>query len=129
MATKKPAPFPPETLAIYDKLVSGIKDLERKGAAMPYTSVNGNMFSFLAGDGSLALRLPAAAKEEFIKKHKTVLREAHGIVMKEYVVVPDKVFKDTKKMAEYFRQSYEYVSSLKSKTTTKPARAKKAPSK
>ena len=38
---------PPENLKLYEKLVAMTPGVERKGAAMPYTSVNGQMFSFL----------------------------------------------------------------------------------
>ena len=45
---------------------------------MPYTSVNGHMFSFLTPDGSLALRLAAPDREAFIERYRTGLHEAHG---------------------------------------------------
>ena len=37
---------------------------------MPYTSLNGHMFSVLHKDGSVALRLPAAEREAFLKKYR-----------------------------------------------------------
>ena len=48
-----------ESLALYERLVATNPEVERKGATMPYTSVNGHMFSFLGKDGGVALRLPA----------------------------------------------------------------------
>jgi len=36
-----------ETLELYDKLIAALPGVERKGATMHYTSLNGNMFSFL----------------------------------------------------------------------------------
>jgi hypothetical protein len=45
MPAKKKRPIPPEKIALYDKVVATISHVERKGAANPYTSVNGNMFS------------------------------------------------------------------------------------
>ena len=42
-----------ERLELYEKLVARLPDVERKGAAMPYTSWNGNMFSFLDKEGKL----------------------------------------------------------------------------
>lgn len=49
MASQKAAlPFPPaEKIALYEKLLATIPGIERKGATMPYTSLNGNMFSFI----------------------------------------------------------------------------------
>lgn len=53
------AEIPPETLALYEALAATCPGLERRGRAMPYTAVNGNMFSFLTPTGTLALRRPA----------------------------------------------------------------------
>jgi len=120
MAVKKEkSNFSPELLASYDKLISSVKGLERKGAAMPYTSVNGHMFSFIAADGSLGLRLPEAERTGFIKKYKTHLCEAHGTVLKEYVVVPDKLFNSAKELTPWFITSHTYVRSLKPKPPKK----------
>jgi hypothetical protein len=49
MAKAKPAPdIAPERLARYDRLIATQPGLQRKGATIPYTSVNGHMCSFLA---------------------------------------------------------------------------------
>lgn len=119
--------IPPQTLTAYDRMVSSIPGAERKGATMPYTSVNGNMYSFIGKDDVIALRLPAEAREAFMKKYKTKLHEANGVVMKEYVPVTAALLKDETSMANYFAQAYEYVNTLKPKATTKKqAAAKKA---
>ena len=77
-----------ETLGFYEALVATRPGLERKGKQMPYTSVNGHMFSFLTPDGTLALRLPDDARDAFLEAHDTTLVEQHGRVMREYVAVP-----------------------------------------
>jgi hypothetical protein len=119
MATKKKnVSIPEEVIALYDKLIAAVPDAERKGATMPYTSVNGNMFSFLTAEGKLALRLSEEDRNELITKHNTGLVEAHGTVLKEYVAVPDGLFADAAQMKKYFQMSYEYTSSLKPKKTT-----------
>jgi hypothetical protein len=41
-------------LALYEKLVATNPKVERKGATMPYTSLNGHMFSLLTRAGWLA---------------------------------------------------------------------------
>ena len=46
------------------------------------------MFSFLDGDGMIALRLSPADRQEFIDRCDASLHEAHGTVMREYVSVP-----------------------------------------
>ena len=72
--------------------------VERKGATMPYTSLNGHMFSYLSKTGTLALRLPAAERDAFIKKYKTKLCEQYGIVQKEYVEAPDSLLENTREL-------------------------------
>ena len=119
MATKKGSSFPASTIALYDKVIGTVKGVQRKGASVPYTSLNGHMFSYLAKDGSLALRLPKDAIQDFLTKFKTKLCEAYGIVQKEYVVVPDSLLKNTAELKKHFAASYEYVASLKPKATKK----------
>lgn len=103
----------------YEEMIDHLDGIERKGASMPYTSLNGHMFSFLAKDGSLALRLPGEEREAFIKKYKTTLCEQHGVVLKEYVVVPEKLWKKNDDLQKYFHLSLEYIKTLKPKPATK----------
>ncbi len=119
MAKAATAAAPADKVELYDQLVATNPSVERKGATMPYTSVNGNMFSYLSKEGKLALRLPADAREEFLKKYKAKLCEAYGVVQKEYVEVPDSVLASTRELKKYFDASLEYVSSLKPKRTAK----------
>jgi hypothetical protein len=114
-----------KTLEWYDKLVATIPSVERKGAAMPYTSLNGHMFSFLTPTGQLALRLPDEARAAFLKKYQAKLCEQHGTVLKEYVEVPATLLKKTAELKEYFDQSHAYVGSLKPKPTTRKKKAGK----
>lgn len=116
MPTKKATSnIPQDKLDLYSKLVQTNPKVELKGATVPYTSHNGHMSSYLEKDGSLGLRLPAAAIEEFLKKYKTTLFVSYGIVKKEFVLVPETLFKDTKKLKPYFDMSFEYVKTLKPK--------------
>jgi hypothetical protein len=109
--------IPPERLAQYERLVATLPGLERRGVTVPYTSVNGHMFSFLTPSGSLALRLPTGDREAFLQQHATTLHEAHGTVMKEYVSVPDALLADTDRLRASFAASFAYVASLKPKPT------------
>jgi hypothetical protein len=117
--------IPADTLQAYERLVATRPGLERKGAAMPYTSLNGHMFSFLTTAGTLALRLPAAERDAFLKKYRTRLCEQHGSVLKEYVEVPAALLKKTQELKQYFDLSYSYASSLKPKPTKKKPAKKK----
>ena len=78
MAKPPARTIPAERLALYERLVDTLPGVERKGATVPYTSVNGHMFSFLTPTGGLALRLPAADREAFLERYATTLHEAHG---------------------------------------------------
>ena len=108
-----------EKLKLYDTLVATNPRVERKGATVPYTSLNGHMFSYLAKSGELALRLPEEAIETFLRKYKTTLCAQYGVVQKEYVMVPDRLLKKTQELKKYFDLSYAYVLSLKPKPAKK----------
>jgi TfoX/Sxy family transcriptional regulator of competence genes len=119
MAAKAECKAPADKLELYERLVRTNPRVERKGAANPYTSLNGHMFSLLGADGTLALRLPEDERKKFLKKYKTRLFEAYGAVMKEYVAVPDSLLAKTKELKKYFDISYAYIETLKPKPTKK----------
>lgn len=122
--SKPSAPSAVPNLEWYEKLVATNPKVERKGATMPYTSLNGHMFSFLTKTGKLALRLPTEERDAFLKTYKTKLCEQYGAVLKEYVEVPDALLKKTQELKKFFDMSYAYVGSLKPKPTQ---RKKKSP--
>ena len=123
MAKSAGASAPIDKVELYEKLIATNPNVERKGATVPYTSVNGNMSSYLSKDGKLALRLPEQKRAEFLTKYKAKLCEAYGKVQPEYVEVPDSVLSSTRELKKYFDASYEYVSSLKPKATAKRKKA------
>jgi hypothetical protein len=112
---------PPPNTELYDKLVATSPEVERKGASVPYTSLNGNMFSYLHSSGLMALRLPPGAREEFLAKYETKLFEAYGIVQKEYVTVPEALLANTEELRGYFQMSHDYAKTLRPKPTKKAA--------
>jgi hypothetical protein len=75
-------------------------------------------------DGRMALRLPSPAREDFLKKYKTILCEQYGVVQKEYVIVPPALLAKTAELKRHFDASYTYVASLKPKATTRPKKSK-----
>jgi hypothetical protein len=109
--------IPAERIADYDRLISTQPGIERKGATMPYTSMNGHMFSFLSPSGSLALRLPAGEREDFIDRYGTSLHQAGGKALKEYVTIPDRLFQATEQLEPWFASSIAYIAGLKPKAT------------
>ena len=102
MAKPAAAAVPADKLALYEKLVATNPKVERLGATVPYTSLNGHMFSYLSKEGKLELRLPAGEREAFLKKYKAKLTEAYGRVQPEYVEVPDSLLASTRELKKYF---------------------------
>ncbi|MFC2037023.1 TfoX/Sxy family protein [Chloroflexota bacterium] len=102
-------------LELYDKVVTTIPEVKRKGKTMPYTFHNGHMFSLFTKEGKLALRLPDDDREAFVKKYGTEPVVQYGAVMKEYVEIPQELLQDTDELKQYFELSYQYIGTLKPK--------------
>lgn len=118
-AKAKKSGVPTDKLELFDKLIAVRPEIERKGANNAYAAVNGNMFLLMQPDGVLAIRLPEEARGEFLKKYKAKLHEAYGVVIKEYVAVPDALVSKTKELQKYVAASYDCTRSLKRKPTKK----------
>ena len=114
-----PQPPPSRAVQLYEALVATCPRIERKGMSSPYTSVNGNMFTVLAADGTLGMRLAAADRDAFTAAYGTGLYQAHGTIMKEYVAVPADLLARTSELAPYLAKSYDYAKNLKPKPTTR----------
>lgn len=108
----------PETLQLYSKLLTAV-GLKQKGKNMPYTSMNGNMYSFVAKEGYVAIRLSEEDKQEFMDKYNAGPAISYGATMRGYVHVPDDVLKNTSELAAYMNKSHEYAMTLKPKPTRK----------
>ena len=123
MMAKSQVEIPQDRLDLYEALIASHAEIDRKGVSMPYTSANGHMFTHLAKDGTMGLRLPGEEREAFLKKYDTTLFVQHGAVMKEYVTVTDQLLEQTEVLQPYLQISFDYVRSLK----PKPTRKKKKP--
>lgn len=110
---------PPDKVELFDKLIASIPEIERKGDTNPYTSCNGHMFTHLTPEGIFSIRLPEKELEPFMKKYKTKLLEIYGIVKKDFVVVPDNLFKKTSELKPYLQMSFNYTKTLKAKPAAK----------
>jgi hypothetical protein len=119
MSAAKKKNIPADKLALYDKLIKTNPKIEMKGAATAYTSLNGHMFTYMNASGTLAIRLPEDEREKFLKKYKTFLFRAYGVVKKEDVKVPDTLLGNTEELQKYLALSYAYVRTLKPKPTAK----------
>ena len=118
---KKKRKSPTDALTVYQSLVEKTPGLELKGAKSRYTSLNGNMFSFLTSEGEMALRLSKDDREDFLDKYENAVCIQYGTVMREYVLVPRSLLGDTRQIAKLFKMSHSYASSLKPKATKRKA--------
>jgi hypothetical protein len=67
---KATSEVPADKLAQCDKIIATVPGVERKGATVRYTSINGHMTSYLSKTGTLSLRPPEAVRKAFLKKYK-----------------------------------------------------------
>ena len=120
MTTKKPSKkkvskIPSDKLALYEKLIATIPELERKGDVHPYTSANGHMFTYLDQTGTMGMLIPKAEVEPFLAKYKTTMFESYGVIKKDWVQVPDALLSKTAELKKYLALSYAQAKSLKPK--------------
>lgn len=104
-----------KNLDAYEELVSNFPDVDRLGKTMPYTSINGHMYSFLTDRGTLGLRLAEEDRMSFMVSFHAELMIQHNRVMKEFVEVPEDIVADVDLMVDWFEKSLEYTTSLKPK--------------
>ena len=99
-------------LKIYDNIVEACNGFERKGKKMIYTSSNGYMFTLLNKAAEIGVRLPKDQAAKFMEAHNTGHYYSYGAKMKDYVLVPESLWKDKNLMVHYFEKSFEYVNGL-----------------
>lgn len=100
-------------LAIYEAMIATQPDIQRKGAANPYTSMNGNMFSFITKEGEIALRLPEDVREAM--GAAPVIQ--YNSVMRGYATVPKSALEDPQELARLFAVCVAYAKTLPAKPT------------
>ena len=82
---------------------------------MPYTSANGHMFSLLNKEGELGFRFSKEVQEKYFKEFNSGYLMSHGAKMQGYVMIPEAMFNDLDKLADYLNESYDYVMTLEPK--------------
>lgn len=118
--SKTPNQVPQDKLELYRKLIDTHPEIDLKGGAkLPYTSLNGHMYTMLSKAGKVGLRMGKEERAAFIEKHDTKLFENYGAVLKEYVEIPDDLLENIKALQPYLAVSYAYVQTLKPKPTKK----------
>ena len=104
-------------LALYKDLVAGFEDLAIKGKATAYTSMNGNMFSFLSPDGVWAFRLSEPDREAYETAFGPSEVIQYNSVMRGYVEVQGSLIEDPNALTNWFAKCVENARSLKPKPT------------
>ncbi|MDG5491782.1 hypothetical protein [Psychroserpens sp. SPM9] len=104
-----------DQLKFYDSIVAQCPDFERKGKKMIYTSANGYMFTLLNKDAEIGIRLSKASQKAFKENYNATEYRSYGAVMRDYVKVPETLYTETQLLVDYFKESYNYVMSLKPK--------------
>ncbi|MEM1285785.1 MAG: hypothetical protein AAGH43_10390 [Pseudomonadota bacterium] len=90
-----------------------------QGKANPYTSMNGNMFSFLSKESEICLRLSDVNQAAYWESHGGEPVMQYGSVMRGYVVLSDAVLDDANLCAKWFAQCIEDANALPAKPTKK----------
>jgi hypothetical protein len=109
---------PPDALERYAAVVQGASE-PVKGAKNPYTSRNGHMFSFLDGDGKVALRLSKELSDEFQSRYESGPVMQYGSVMRGYISIPDDLLSETEELGSWFEKAYDWIGTLEPKPTKK----------
>ncbi len=105
-------------MAAFETMIAGVAGVERKGAAMPYVSVNGNMYASISKANVIGIRLSKTDLEEFLKTYDSGLYEGMpGHFMREYGAVPAPMLVDDKLLQSWFVKCHQNALTLKSKKT------------
>jgi len=65
------------------------------------------MFSFLDGDGAMALRLSQELSDEFLSRYESGPVIRYGSVMRGYVSIPDDLLSATEELGLWFNKAVE----------------------
>lgn len=109
-----------ELLSVYGAMIDSIEGVQRKGKTMPYTSMNGNMYSFLSKEGQIALRLGKEDKKIFNDEINPDPMIQYGAVMRGYVTIPENMLASPDQLNHWFKRCHDNAMTLKPKPTKKP---------
>lgn len=101
-----------EVIAIYDRIIDGIQEFDRKGKTMPYTSANGYMFSQVNKDAELGIRMPTADGKKFMEEHNTGQFMSYGAKIRDYVTIPPAMLSEEDKIRDLLIAGFKHVMSL-----------------
>ena len=109
---------PSDALAAYLAIVENSQtDAEVKGAKNPYTARNGNMYSFLDADGTMAIRLSPELTREFRSSYASGDVIQYGSTMRGYSSVPTELLRDPESLTSWFERAWEWIGTQPAKPT------------
>ncbi len=79
MSAKKKSSIPAEKSELYDRLIATHPKIERKGAAMGYTSLNGHMFSCWGPLGCLRCGCLKRKERNFLRNIRRLCTKPMGL--------------------------------------------------
>ncbi len=109
----------PKVLAAFDAMIGAVPGVERKGAAMPYVSMNGNMYGMVSKADVIGIRLSKEDLAAFMAAGGQPFEGTPGFINKEYGGVPAVMLGDSKTLRAWFKKSHAFASGLKAKKTTR----------
>lgn len=108
-----PDHVPEELIEKYRVATATQPDIEFKGAKkLPYTSVNGYMYSSLTKDGRMGIRLSPEDRETFIAEHDAIQFKNYGADIKEHLEVPDSMLEMPEELGRWLAKSHAYTLTL-----------------
>ncbi len=112
----KPDRVPEDKLELYKALIATHPDIELKGGVkLPYTSVNGHMFSSLTKDGRVGLRLSADDRQVLIDEYGAIPFRNYGANIKDHVELPGALLANPEVAAPFLAKALKYTLTLKPK--------------
>lgn len=99
-------------LKLYDFLVGKCPRLERLGKTMPYTAVNGYMFSLLNKAGEIGIRFSKEKQQHYMASYDTTNYKSYGAIMNGYILITEKMLEDANLITQLLNESYDYFNSI-----------------
>lgn len=118
---------PPQLIATFESIVPGPPVVTRPMFGYPAAFVNGNMFMSLFQD-NMILRLDEKRREELLAAGGRVFEPMKGRPMRQYIVVPEAIVADRRKLKTWVGRALEHGASLppKSKKSGKSTKSRSA---
>ncbi len=70
------------------------------------------MFSLFNKAGEIGIRFSKEVQKKYIEEFESNIYKSYNSIMHGYVLIPEKMWADLDKLAEYLNESYDYVMSL-----------------